>query len=160
MLQPSPSTRTGKNVFPGGLERDWTPVLTFVTPGDLSVSYLANFGRYVRQGSLISGFMLLQTTSFTHTTASLDLLITGLPYPVRKIPGVVRSFGGGSFTWAGITKANYTQLNPAFIPDQTYLSFNMSGSAQAFSDVVAADVPTAGTVTLIGSFQYIATDKT
>lgn len=47
----------------------WTPTFTFATPGDLSVSYATQIGRYRRIGKLIYVNASLKFTP-THSTAS------------------------------------------------------------------------------------------
>ena len=57
----------------------WTPVVTFATPGDLSVSYNTQIGSYNRCGNQVTiNFSLVFTP--TYTTASGFLVITGLPF--------------------------------------------------------------------------------
>lgn len=56
-----------------------SPVFTFETPGDLSVSYASRLARYYRQGEVIHFEMFLTFTP-TYTTASGVAKITGLPY--------------------------------------------------------------------------------
>lgn len=56
----------------------WTPTFTFLTPGDLSVSYSTRVGTYTRIGSvLIINCNLVFTPTFT--TSSGILFITGVP---------------------------------------------------------------------------------
>ncbi len=58
----------------------WLPVVTCVTPGDLSVAYSATrFGEYVKVGPfvLLSGRLIFTPT---HPTASGSLTITAAPY--------------------------------------------------------------------------------
>lgn len=56
----------------------WTPVVTFATPGNLSVSYSQQSGRYTQIGDLVYVDVTLAFIP-TFTTASGDLIITGLP---------------------------------------------------------------------------------
>lgn len=126
----------------------WTPVLTFVTPGDLAVAYSSQFGRYWQ---LSSNLLLVQfnivTSAFTFTTASGNLKITGLPFTTQNTGGLVPR---GGLTFGGITKAGYTQFASGIGVNTNFFIINCSGSAQAPAIVTAADTPTAGTVTLIG----------
>jgi hypothetical protein len=59
----------------------WTPVFSFVTPGDLAITYGLQSGRYLRIGGLVLAWFTLEMSPFTHTTASGQAKITGLPYP-------------------------------------------------------------------------------
>jgi hypothetical protein len=129
----------------------WTPVLTFATPGDLSVTYSSNSGTYVKIGNLVIAQFVLITSAFTHTTASGDCQITGLPFA----SGMDFS-AHGSLLWAGVTKAGYTAIT-ARVPSATSMIVpQASGSGVAVSNVAAADMPTAGSVVLAGTAQYTA----
>lgn len=131
----------------------WTPALTFATAGNQNIAYTHQVGRYFRVGPFVIVFFSIQTSTFTHTTASGDLQITGLPVAPSNISGMIWQ---GALSWGGITKASYTQINTETHSGQTLFWFRASGSAQAVSTVVAADVPTGGTVTLRGYFAYTA----
>jgi hypothetical protein len=63
-----------------GVEKGtWTPTVTFTTPGNLSVSYAGQTGTYTRIGDLVYIACRLSFTP-THTTASGNVRINGLPY--------------------------------------------------------------------------------
>jgi len=67
-------------VFDAGVQGEWTPTFHFVIAGDLSVSYSGtNYGYYVRVGNLLFIHFLLGFTP-THSTASSDAYVGGLPY--------------------------------------------------------------------------------
>lgn len=125
----------------------WTPVLTFATPGDLSVTYSAQVGNYVRLGKMYICTFRIGTSAFTHTTASGICTITGLPGTVSSAYQFTVSL------WEGITKANYSVLSTTLVG--TTATLKASGSGQAVSNVTPADMPTGGTVTLQGSFVFI-----
>jgi hypothetical protein len=120
---------------------DWTPVLTFATPGDLSVAYSNQTGSYVRIGTFVIAEFTLTTSTFTHSTASGSARITGLPLTSAAAYR-------GAMSWRGITKVNYTQVTPAI--SGSNIIFTASGSGQATASVAAADMPTGGTVDLRG----------
>lgn len=137
-----------------GAATSWTPVVTFTTPGDLSVVYTHQAGRYIRIGSLIIAEFSIQTSTFTHTTASGSLLITGAPVAHMNVTGLLT--GGALEEFQGITKANYTQFSACFIGATSTLTIRASGSGQAAASVAVADVPTGGTVVLRGVVVYLA----
>lgn len=60
----------------------WTPAVSFATPGDLSVTYSVQSGRYRKYGRLLWVDFRLQTSAFTFTTASSSFLVTGLPFTI------------------------------------------------------------------------------
>lgn len=132
---------------------DVTMALTCATPGDL-VATATGAGRYTRKGRLCTVEFELITSTFTHTTASGIVRLTGLPFPAL---GARTDFGvlGG---FAGITKANYTQFNLRTNAGQSYLGIYAGGSAQAIANLAITDMPTGGSVLLLGSITYIVDD--
>jgi hypothetical protein len=129
----------------------WTPVLTFATPGDLSVAYTTQRGSYERIGRLVHAVFAIDTSAFTHTTASGALTISGLPF--TSAGTATRS---GTVSWSGITKANYTEVVPRVVVGVTTIVFTASGSGQARDAVIAGNVPSAGNVVLSGEVFYQA----
>ena len=130
----------------------WTPVLTFATPGDLSVAYTTQKGYFLKFGHLIIASFVLVTSSFTFSTASGNLRFTGLPYTSSNLS----NYGTiGSCIWNGITKAGYTQINPSVGANVSYIQFAGSASGSAISLVTAADTPSAGQINIQGSVNYM-----
>ena len=152
-IQQSPLLRTSKSVFAGGVEGEWTPALTFLTPGDVSVSYSVQKGLFRKFGREVTADFAIATSAFTHTTASGSLRITGLPY-VSDSNGLLTP---GTLYFRGITKANYTQYAPIVEQDETFVLIGASGSGQTNSVVFETDVPTGGTVVLRGRAHYFTT---
>lgn len=131
----------------------WTPVLTFATPGDLSVTYSTQVGYYIQAGKLVVASFNIVTSAFTFTTASGNLNVTGLPVT----PATLSSYQAfGAVTWRGITKANFTDVAAAVGSNSTTITFSISGSGQAAATVAAADMPTGGTVILRSTVSYTA----
>lgn len=118
-------------------EGTWTPTLTFVTPGNLSVVYSGNAGTYTKVGRLVGYSLLITTTTFTHTTASGLFYIAGLPF------GTALQFqGSGALVMQGYTKANYTSLVfETGTAGQTRLYVMAGGSGQTRTELAVADVP-------------------
>lgn len=131
----------------------WTPVLTFATPGDLNVAYSIQVGTYTKIGRVVIVQYRITTTTFTHTTASGNAQITGLPFAALA---TVYSITEGALSFQGITKANYTQFTSFINPNDTKIQFDAAGSAQNQDNVTAADMPTGGTVRLHGTHVYMA----
>lgn len=132
----------------------WTPVITFATPGDLAVTYAGQVGHYTRFGDLVVVNFAVATSAFTHTTASGQLNLTGLPFASHATAGQL--WVGSLGFWGGITKAGYTQIAPRIDPNVSLVVFRASGSGVAPAAVDAADMPTAGSVALQGSVLYRA----
>lgn len=129
----------------------WTPALTFATPGDLSVAYTTQVGTYTKIGRQVTAHCIIVTSTFTHTTASGGLTVSGLPFSSTANRFV------GALDWSGITKAGYTNIvaEKQSVAD-ALVTFFASGSAVARSAVGSGDCPTGGTMAIIFSITYEA----
>jgi hypothetical protein len=133
-------------------EGTWTPVFTFVTPGDLSVtSYITQVGAYVKIGRLVTIHFDVNTSAFTFTTASGSLNITGIPFTALNTAGLANS---GAGTFRGITKVGYTNFASNISANTSVITIQASASGLANSLVVAADVPSGGTFVVISNITY------
>jgi len=132
-------------------EGTWTPTIDFVTTGDLSVTYLVQNGSYCRIGNCVILNGYVQTSAFTHTTASSSLEIGGLPYAAAN---VANQFGVGKSSFRGITKANFTDVISRITANTQIMNLQISGSGQASTLVTAADMPSGGTVQFIFNLTY------
>jgi len=130
-------------------EGTWVPVLTFATPGNLVVVYSVQLGGYVKVGKKVTVSFNITTSTFTFTTASGNLQVTGLPFTSENTVIAI-----GPLLWRGITKASYTQVSGFLAANSNILNLTASGSGQADALITAADTPTAGTVRLCGSLTY------
>lgn len=133
--------------------RTFTPVLTFVTPGDLNVVYSTQAGNWSREGDMVYVTGQIITSTFTKTTASGAMLINGLPFTTS---GIANVFAEGSLAFQNITKAGFTQFTPYTSPNSTQLAIECSGSGQVATLVQAADMPSGGQVILRFSLTYKA----
>lgn len=63
-------------------EGTWTPVLTFTTPGTLSITYDVQSGVYTKVGRVVEleFYILIGIGNFVKGTASGTMQITGLPF--------------------------------------------------------------------------------
>lgn len=125
----------------------WTPTLSFATPGDLSVAYTTRNGTYTKIGDRVIIDYDIVTSTFTHTTASGNAQITSIPFTPAA-----RSFAALNF--AGITKATYTSFLTRISAGSTMLTIAAAGSGVVGSSVVAADMPSGGTVILQSAGNY------
>lgn len=133
-------------------EGTWTPTITFQTPGDLSVSYSSRVGTYTRIGNrvILQGYIVL--SSFTYTTASGYLRLTGIPFNGTTSSNCQNY---GSLAFRGITKANYTDFVVSIepiLPDSIIVY--CSGSGQATDFVAASNMPSGGAVELKFTMTY------
>lgn len=132
-------------------EGTWTPNFTFVTPGNLTKVFSFQQGFYTKIGRMVNFSFGLVTSTFTHTTASGNLSITGLPFATLNNSNY-RSYT--SLLFQGVTKANYTQLIGTHLGNSTELLVQASGSAQTVVTLTPADTPTGGTLVLAGTGTY------
>lgn len=157
IFQQRPQTKDNLEVLTAWLDEilrnpqfgTWTPVITFATPGDLIVVYSTRRGGWRRYGMDIFLDFDLATSTFTHSTATGSLQITGSPFTSTSYGGSTVA-GFGVAEWAGITKANFTQSNWRISENSATLNLIQFGSAQAGTLVTATDMPTGGTVRLRG----------
>ena len=149
-----PSTQNASsdaNTFDDYEEGTWTPVLTFVTPGNLAVSYSQQSGFYIKLGQVVSISWTIFTSTFTHTTASGNSQVTGVPFASLSGTDVIGALG-----WQGITKANYTSVVAEIVGATAVILMLGSGSGQGAAQITTADMPTAGSVLHRGELTYRA----
>ena len=132
-------------------EGSWTPTLTFTTPGNLAVAYSLQWGRYTKIGRLVVASFAIQTSTFTFTTASGNLVINGIPFSSANDPNY-RVYG--PLLFQGVTKAGFTNFTTGFSGNASQIFVAASGSAQTQSFVTSADTTTGGSVSLIGTIPY------
>jgi hypothetical protein len=130
----------------------WTPVVTFATPGDVSLTYTRQLGWLYWKYSEITLHFDIEAT-ITHTTASGELWVTGATYGAASTP-TGATYAGVLGDFRGITKANFTQFNPILSVGGSTVRFRASASAQAPATLTATEVPTGGTLLLRGSITY------
>jgi hypothetical protein len=123
-------------------EGTFTPVLTCETPGNLAITYGDQYGYYTKIGNRVFVNLLVSTNTFTHTTASGNARITGLPYTSSS---ATQNVSIGTMYFAGITKVGYTQFNASVGPNNSYIQFGSMASALAFALVQIGDLPSGGT---------------
>lgn len=133
-------------------EGTWTPVLTFGTPGNLNVAYSIQSGYYTKIGRVVSVSFAIVTSTFTHTTAAGNMLVTGLPFTAVNDANY-RAYAPSIFS--GINKATYSAVIAALIGNTSQFQIFASGMGVAVANVVVADAPTGGTVILGGVVDYV-----
>lgn len=128
----------------------WTPTVTFEMPGNLSLSYAAQTGEYVKNGrSVCLSFTVVCTP--VHSGASGQLLVTGLPFPA--IPAGQFQ---GAMHFGGLSLPGYTAVTCRVLAGGAAVSFVGSGSGLAPAGVLASHVPSGGQLILVGSVTYTA----
>ena len=129
----------------------WTPQFTFATLGNLSVTYSVQVATYSKVNNLVTVNCVVTTSAFTHTTASGDFRIIGLPFTAKNTANL-RAVG--SMLFSGITKAGFTQFTPRSTAGSATVTFIASASATGTSTVSATDVPSGGTPAITFSMTY------
>ena len=134
-------------------EGTWTPVIAFSTVGNSSIVLSLAVGTYVKVGALVTAHYTIRTSTFTHTTASGSLQLTGVPYSYFA-GGAGQNTGNALARFGGITKANFTQVGLLIPNGGATATFSINGEGQAYTTVAAGDMPSAGTVDLTGTIVY------
>jgi hypothetical protein len=97
----------------------FTPKLTFVTPGNLSVPYSTQVGRYTKVGNMVIGYIsIILSSTISYSTASGNIRVTGLPYPVAY--DTPFTFCGAGFKDSGGT---YHGVYPIAYAGASYVEF-------------------------------------
>ena len=114
-------------------EGTWTPTLEFVTPGNASVTYSNRFAKYTKIGDVVHVQAWITTTTFTHTTASGFLNLTGLPFPVGTADGQFSGLGcyGRGFTWDPTYFHSFATLAVGSLVAMYLIGGGMGGSTVA-----------------------------
>lgn len=131
-------------------EGTWTPVLSCGTPGDLAITYSAQAGVYQRIGNRCTIGFNIVTSAFTHTTASGNVRINGLPFTANA----TISSNVGAISFSGFTGVGYTQMVAYVNPANTSINLFISGTGIASSIATIAQFPTGGSVILRGSVSF------
>ena len=142
LLNPAPSTGT------------WTPVVTFATPGDLAVVYNAQVGSYTKIGRLVTISCTISTTTFTYTTASGNLQVTGLPFAAKTVTNyfAVASLLHGGLTVTGAIGTNIRVTSGASIAIPTI----SAGGPSSISTLTTGNTTSGSGVVLEFTMQYEA----
>ena len=128
------------------------PTITAFTPGDLSVTYADQFASYTRVGNLVTVDFDIVTSSFTHTTASGGVHVTGMPFTSNE-----EYVGAVSFE--GINKAGgYASVTSATSTGLSFIDFEVQGMGLSVAVVAITDMPSGGTVVLRTTVSYMTND--
>lgn len=145
---------TNANTLDDYEEGTWTPVLTFTTIGDLTVAYSAQIGRYVKIGKMVHLHGFINTTTFTWTTATGEMRITGLPF-------LSPSTGVGDQTGpTELQNINYpagrTYFNSNIPANVSYVRFVGSGSGVSRASLQASNTVSGTNMAIIFDIFYEA----
>jgi hypothetical protein len=142
----------GAQAFPSA-PVTFTPTITFATPGDLSVSYATQLGWAFKVGKMVF-FNIALTFTPTHTTASGEFRIAGLPYGASAEANRSAAISVANINSAWAWPASTTQVVGVLPNNSTNIRLWAHGSGVASAQFTAANVPsgTAKTLVLSGSF--------
>ena len=130
-------------------EGDWTPSFTFGTAGNLTIVYSSQVGRYTKIGRTVHVEMTMATTTFTHTTASGNATINGLPFTIGGTDATTLTGACG-----GYVNATYPILGMQFFPTVSSI-FLVKGGPGAGAAATYLDFPTAGNLYITFQATYI-----
>lgn len=138
----------------GITEGTWTPAITFATPGNLTVVYSNQQGRYIKVGKQVTVSCIVNTTTFTHTTASGELRVTGLPFA---------SVTSSGFQWTAATEfggitlgGGHTIINANLTDNVSHIRFVASGSGIARAVLNTGSAPSGTQQTYVFNLTYEA----
>lgn len=134
-------------------EGTWTPVFTFATPGNQSIAYSTQFGSYTKIGRVVTLMCNITLSTFTHTTASGNANITGLPFAAAN---TTNQTGCAAIGYQGITKAGYTTVTARVAANTSLVEFVATGSGVSQSFVAFTDMPTGGVPVFTFVMQYFS----
>lgn len=131
-------------------EGSFVPVLTFATPGDLSVTYGNQIARYTKIGRTVTIQVNVTTTGFTHSTASGNMRITGLPFTAaNSVP-----LSTGVVDYGGITNSTRPVTVAETVANQSYIEFRGCGSGVAPTNITPTQATSGSTMRLVFSLTY------
>lgn len=129
-------------------EGTWTPTFSFATPGNLTIVYSSRLGTYTKTGRVFNLDYDIQTTTFTHTTASGVARITGTPFlNATPLPESIGRMTHGAIT----VSAGYNSIQPVGVASVAQLGFTASNPAGARSILTFTNFPTGVQLVLSGS---------
>lgn len=126
----------------------WTPTISFVTPGNLSVSYATRLGFYNVIGSKCFIVFSLVFTP-TYTTASGALQITSLPFTSENTNGIIMT-GGGLTSTSVAYPASQTMVRPVNSPNTSIINLTVTKSGGVSTLLTTSSFPTATQRGMVG----------
>jgi hypothetical protein len=132
-------------------DQTWTPVFTFATLGNLSVSYSVQVGTYSRIGNMVFvNFSMTCTPTFT--TSSGNMQITGLPFTSSNTAN--NQSQGAIYLNLTTFGTGYTMATLTQPPNTSYLEIIISGSTATTYVLAAANITTGNQINFSGSVHY------
>ena len=143
------SASSNANTLDDYEEGTWTPSFDFGTAGNLTIVYSSQVGIYTKIGRTVHVEMTMATTTFTHTTASGNASISGLPFTIGGTDATTLSGACG-----GYVNATYPILGMQFFPTVTAI-FLTRGGPSAGAAATFLDFPSSGNLYITFQATYI-----
>ncbi len=124
----------------------------FQTPGNLVVVYSVRVGFYTKIGRKVTIHVHVRSSTFTHTTASGSMEITGLPFTSASL---VSFQTAGPLIHQILNKVGFTQINLNMFANIAFTRFTASRIGSGFSAVQAAQVTSGNAMILEAALTYI-----
>lgn len=110
-------------------EGGWTPVISWATPSNGSVSYIARTGTYIKVGRKVTIHLEIRINLIAQNSATLPMLISGFPFNFHNTGGY-----GGSLMTLGLYGFTFSSGHIPFgwglyNSDKMYLRTMSSGAA-------------------------------
>jgi hypothetical protein len=132
------------------------PVLTFATPGDLSVSYTVRNGLYWHESNGIRFEIRILASSITYTTASGSLRVAGLP--ISQLAGFDLVGDISVVSWSKITlTSGYTALVAGKSVSADVIAILQTGSGEPYGSVSTSNIASGTTNVEISLAGFIPT---
>lgn len=129
----------------------WSPTITCATPGNLTVAYGLQEGRYELWDGWVWLMWELETTTFTHSTASGEFQLIGLP----KTPvSFGMKYAGTIPIWSGFSAAAWNNIGCYVEHGHDHIHFMKMKSGQTSVAVDIDDWNSGTTVHLHGIIRY------
>lgn len=148
----NPSTNPG--TLDDYKEGSFTPTISFATPGNLAVTYVNQMGQYIKIGKQVTIWFGLTTATFTHTTASGQLQLSGFPFTSANIVSTMQWIGAAEF--GPLTLAGHTWVTSNIQNNVNFCRFVASGNGLARAALSTGSFPTGTNFTLYGSLTFEA----
>ena len=129
----------------------WTPVFTFSSPGNLTTSYSIQTGTYTKVGNLVMATFVMTVTP-TYTTATGNILITGLPFASNSSNGnIFIPICTSTMTYPAGVSSPLALLTPG----SPIINIYGGGSAISFTPFTVLNAVSGTSVALSGTITYL-----
>ncbi len=137
-------------------EGTWTPTITFATSGNLVVVYSTRVGQYTKIGNRVIADFNVITSTFTHTTASGNLRVAGLPFTSLATTGGDVTMSVSSLAGVSLNVAGGEQFADGYIvQNSTIIQFLGNNFTTRINFLInVSSVPTGGAQQYSGCGAY------